>query len=96
MFSPCPPADLEIRIKADKDAQTIVIEDSGVGLTREELVNTLGTIAKSGALACLLALFQPIVGDFIRQHHTSPSRVRIVLSRWFRFNRLVSFQSIAG
>ena len=54
---PCPPADLEIRIKADKDAQTIVIEDSGVGLTREELVNTLGTIAKSGALACLLACF---------------------------------------
>lgn len=44
---PCS-ADLEIRIRADKDARTIVIEDSGVGLTREELVNTLGTIAKSG------------------------------------------------
>lgn len=44
-----PLADLEIRIKADKDAKTIVIEDTGVGLTKEELVNTLGTIAKSGA-----------------------------------------------
>ena len=44
----CPPSDLEIRIRADKEAQTIVIEDTGVGLTREELVNTLGTIAKSG------------------------------------------------
>lgn len=35
-------------MRADKEAGTIVIEDSGVGLTREELVATLGTIAKSG------------------------------------------------
>lgn len=40
--------DLEIRIRADKEAQTVVIEDTGVGLSREELINTLGTIAKSG------------------------------------------------
>ena len=42
-------AELEIRIRADKDAGTVTIEDSGVGLTKEELVATLGTIAKSGA-----------------------------------------------
>jgi HSP90 family molecular chaperone len=45
--------DLEIRIRADKDAQTVVIEDTGVGLTREELINTLGTIAKSGGCEVL-------------------------------------------
>ena len=53
---PCPLscADLEIRIRADAAAQTIVIEDSGVGLTREEILDTLGTIAKSGAPALRL------------------------------------------
>lgn len=41
-------ADLEIRIKVDKEAGTLTIEDTGVGLTRDEIVQTLGTIAKSG------------------------------------------------
>jgi len=41
-------SDLEIRIKADKDARNIVIEDTGVGMTREELLSSLGTIARSG------------------------------------------------
>ncbi|CAL8468307.1 g7847 [Coccomyxa elongata] len=39
---------MEIRIKADADAKTIVIEDTGVGMTREDLLSSLGTIAKSG------------------------------------------------
>lgn len=39
---------LEIRIKADKEARTITIEDTGVGMTREELLSSLGTIARSG------------------------------------------------
>lgn len=39
---------LEIRIRADKDAKTIVIEDTGVGMTRDELLSSLGTIARSG------------------------------------------------
>lgn len=39
---------LEIRIKLDKEAKTFVIEDTGVGMTREDLVSNLGTIAKSG------------------------------------------------
>jgi len=37
-----------IKIKADPDNQTIIIEDTGVGMTREELINNLGSIAKSG------------------------------------------------
>jgi HSP90 family molecular chaperone len=32
---------LEIRVRADKDAKTITIEDTGVGMTREELLSSL-------------------------------------------------------
>ncbi|CAA0118775.1 Chaperone protein HtpG [BD1-7 clade bacterium] len=40
--------ELEIRIDVDSDAKTLTISDSGVGMTREEVVENLGTIAKSG------------------------------------------------
>ncbi|MEF2231422.1 MAG: molecular chaperone HtpG, partial [Pseudodesulfovibrio sp.] len=38
----------EIRITADKDAGTVTITDTGVGMTREELMQNIGTIAHSG------------------------------------------------
>lgn len=44
-----PDAELEIRISADADAKTITISDSGIGMTREELIENLGTIAQSSA-----------------------------------------------
>jgi heat shock protein 90kDa beta len=40
--------DLEIRVKADPETKTVVIEDTGVGMTREEILSSLGTIARSG------------------------------------------------
>ena len=40
--------DLGIRIETDKDAGTITVIDNGIGMSREELVTNLGTIAKSG------------------------------------------------
>ncbi|MYM62745.1 molecular chaperone HtpG [Pseudomaricurvus sp. HS19] len=41
-------AELAIRIGFDKDAKTITIIDNGIGMTRDEVVENLGTIAKSG------------------------------------------------
>ncbi len=43
----------EIRIDVDKDKRTICISDNGIGMTHDEIVNNLGTIAKSGSLEFL-------------------------------------------
>jgi len=41
--------DLKIKISFDKDNRTITIKDNGIGMTKDELENNLGTIAKSGS-----------------------------------------------
>ena len=46
-----PDAPLEIRITTDKEAGRITIADTGCGMTRDELIDHLGTIAKSGTEA---------------------------------------------
>ena len=43
--------DLEINIKLDENNRTLTISDNGIGMSKEELENNLGTIAKSGSLA---------------------------------------------
>jgi molecular chaperone HtpG len=44
-----PQAELCIRLTPDKDARTLTIEDTGIGMTRDEIIEDLGTIAQSGA-----------------------------------------------
>ncbi len=51
--------DLHIRIAFDKDARTITVADNGIGMTRDEVVEHIGTIAKSGTRE----FFQSLTGD---------------------------------
>lgn len=65
-----PEAELAITITVDKEANTITVRDTGVGMTRDELITNLGTIAQSGASAFLQALKEKgdaatnIIGQF--------------------------------
>jgi molecular chaperone HtpG len=51
-----PEAELAIRLAGDKDARTLTIGDTGIGMTHDELVDNLGTIAHSGAAQFLQSL----------------------------------------
>jgi len=52
-------SDLSIRIAFDKDAKTITISDNGIGMSREEVQEHIGTIAKSGTKQ----FFEKLTGD---------------------------------
>jgi molecular chaperone HtpG len=43
--------EMYINISADRESRTVIVEDAGIGMTRDDLVNNLGTIAKSGTKA---------------------------------------------
>jgi len=64
--------ELTIRIKADKENHVLHITDTGVGMTKQDLINNLGTIAKSGTADFLSKLqdasstdqFSDLIGQF--------------------------------
>merc|ERR1712207_77490 len=60
--------DLEIKMEHDADAKTISIVDSGVGMSKADLINNLGTVAKSGTTDFLEAMAEGgdanLIGQF--------------------------------
>jgi molecular chaperone HtpG len=54
--------DLKIRVSFDKQARTITVSDNGIGMSRDEVIANIGTIAKSGTRE----FFQALTGDQAR------------------------------
>ena len=52
-------ANLNVKLSFDKEARTITIEDNGIGMSRDEVVENIGTIAKSGTKE----FFSKLTGD---------------------------------
>lgn len=48
--------ELRVRVSVDKENRTLTITDNGIGMTRDEIIENLGTIAKSGTKAFLQTL----------------------------------------
>ena len=51
--------DLRITVTFDKEARTISVTDNGIGMSRQETIDNIGTIAKSGTRE----FFQSLTGD---------------------------------
>ena len=58
-------ADLRIRVSFDKAARTLTVSDNGIGMSRDEVIANIGTIAKSGTRE----FFQALTGDQARDAH---------------------------
>lgn len=64
-----PDAELAIHVDFDEDARTLTVSDTGIGMTRDELIENLGTIAHSGAMSFLKGLEEgkrpsDVIGQF--------------------------------
>jgi molecular chaperone HtpG len=57
--------DLRIRISVDKAARTLTVSDNGIGMSREEVVRNIGTIARSGTRE----FFKSLTGDQAKDAH---------------------------
>ncbi len=60
-------AELAIRVSSDENAKRVTISDTGIGMTEEELIQNLGTIAHSGARAVIERLAKEQRSDVIGQ-----------------------------
>merc|ERR1712038_1693725 len=59
--------DLEIKLEHDADAKTISIVDTGIGMSKADLINNLGTVAKSGTTNFLEAMAEGADANLIGQ-----------------------------
>ncbi|CAK0888777.1 unnamed protein product [Prorocentrum cordatum] len=59
--------DLEVKIEMDPDGKTLSIQDSGVGMSKADLINNLGTVAKSGTTNFLEAMAEGADTNLIGQ-----------------------------
>merc|ERR1719486_648001 len=59
--------DLEVKIEHDAEAKTISIIDTGIGMTKADLINNLGTVAKSGTTNFLEAMAEGADANLIGQ-----------------------------
>jgi molecular chaperone HtpG len=55
--------DLAVTLSTDKEAKTLTVSDNGIGMTRDELIANLGTIARSGSGA----FSEQLTGDAARR-----------------------------
>jgi molecular chaperone HtpG len=63
-----PELELAVHVDFDEEAKTLTVSDTGIGMTRAELIENLGTIAHSGAMAFLKKLeAEQRIGDIIGQ-----------------------------
>jgi len=58
-------SELQIHVAYDKDARTITVSDNGIGMSRDEVAEQIGTIAKSGTRE----FFQSLTGDQQKDAH---------------------------
>ena len=65
--------ELEIRLEADKQNRTLIISDNGIGMSRDEVVTNIGTIAKSGTKTLL---------DQVQKEGQSPEALSELIGRF--------------
>ncbi len=94
--------ELCVRVKVDATAKTITVSDNGIGMTREEVIDNIGTIARSGSRAFVESLTgdqkmdSNLIGQFGVGFYSAfmvASRVKLVTRRAGEGNQAVVWES---